>query len=286
MENTEYTVRDIQNQILAIIKDIDAFCRENGITYYLMGGSALGAMRHEGFIPWDDDLDIFMTHDNYVRFLDLFEKKCDKKKYYLQKENTTEWPLFLSRVCLNGTTLVSDLFKNNMMQHHTVFIDIMCLYSAPKNMLARWVQYMMAQLLRVNALALCDCPNKSFIKRIALRISKIVVNPISRPLLMKYVCRYENRKTEYVAHYFGRARFRYTSFPREYLGKPRYVTFEDVKLPVFENVEGYLTTRFGTDWMKIPDQKTRDKYQIHGDFVDLKRDYTEYMSKDKKRWLV
>lgn len=286
----EYTMREIQECILSIVKDIDIFCRENDISYYLMGGSALGAMRHKGFIPWDDDLDIFMTVDNYKKFLKLFEKKAseDKRfqKYFLQKENTKEWPLFLSRVCLNGTTMVSDEFKFNMRQHHTVFVDIMSLYSAPKHDMARLFQYMAAQLLRVNALALSGFPNVSVTKRIALQVSKIVVNPVTRPLLIKYVHRYEGTDTEFMGHYFGRARFRRTSFLRSFLGsKPRYVPFEDTELPVFEKVEEYLAVRFSDKWMEMPSQVTRDQYPIHGNFVDLEKNYTEYMSADRKQWI-
>ena len=286
----EYTMKEIQNCILSIAKDIDIFCRENGIDYYLMGGSALGAMRHKGFIPWDDDLDIFMTVDNYKKFLQIFEEKAQKdkrfQKYFLQKENTKEWPLFLSRVCLSGTTMVSNEFMCNMRQHHTVFVDIMCLYSAPKNEMARWIQYMAAQLLRVNSLALSGFSCKSLAKRMALKFSKVVVNPITCPLLIKYVYRYEGRNTEFVGHYFGRARFRRTSFLRSYLGsKPMYVPFEDTELPVFENVEEYLVTRFGDKWMEMPTQEIRNQYPIHGNFVDLEKDYTEYMSNDRKRWI-
>lgn len=286
----EYTMKEIQDCILSVAKDIDIFCRENKIEYYLMGGSALGAMRHQGFIPWDDDLDVFMTVDNYTKFLELFEEKApnDKRfqKYFLQKENTKEWPLFLSRICLNGTTMISDEFKSNMRQHHTVFVDIMCLYSAPQNNIERWFQYMAAQLLRVNALALTGFSNENFLKRIALQISKVLVNSVTRPLLIKYVHRYEGKNTELMGHYFGRARFRRTSFLRSYLGdKPRYVPFEDTELPVFENVEQYLIARFGDKWMEMPSQKTRDQYPIHGNFVDLSKDYTEYMSKDRKHWV-
>lgn len=284
--NSKYTTKDIQNVILSIIKDLDRFCRENNIEYYLMGGSALGAMRHQGFIPWDDDLDVFMTYDNYHKFINLYKEKGDNTKYYLQEENTKEWPLFLSRLCLNGTTMISDEFKNNLKQHHNVFVDIMCLYSAPKNDTKRLFQYYAAQILRVNALAKCGFPNKSLIKRITLSLSKIIVNPITKPLLIKHVCKYENKNTEYVGHYFGRARFKKTSFERKFIGKPRYVKFEDTELPVFENVEDYLVTRFGSKWMEMPDQKTRDMYPVHGDFVDLKNDYTKYLSSDKKSWVL
>ncbi|MDE5947158.1 MAG: LicD family protein [Oscillospiraceae bacterium] len=285
----KYTTKEIQKYILSIIKDVDAFCRENNIEYYLMGGSALGAMRHRGFIPWDDDLDIFMTCENYEKFIQLFENKASKdkryQKYFLQKENTEEWALFLSRVCLNGTTMVSDEFKFNMKQHHNVFIDIMCLYSAPENNISRWFQYMAAQLLRVNALALSGFPNKSIVKKIALKFSKIIVNPVTRPMLIKYVHKYEGKNTQFMGHYFGRARFKNTSFPRKYLGKPRYVPFEDTELPVFENVEEYLTARFGSKWMEMPSQETRDQYPVHGNFVDLDNDYVKYISPDGKNWI-
>lgn len=284
-----YTLREIQECILSIIKDVDIFCRENEIEYYLMGGSALGAMRHQGFIPWDDDLDVFMTVENYQKFLRLFEEKAKDdprfSKYFLQKENTEQWPLFLSRVCLNGTTMVSDEFKNNMKQHHNVFVDIMCLYSAPENDRERWIQYAAAQMLRVNALALCGFTNKSLVKRLVLLCSRIVVNPVTRPLLLRYVHRYEKKDTRFMGHYFGRARFWKTSFPRSYLGKAaRYVPFEDTQLPVFENVEEYLRTRFGEKWREMPSEETKSMYPVHGNFVDLERDYTEYMNSSRTQW--
>ena len=57
------TIHDVQMKILEVMKFIDKVCRKNDITYFIMGGTALGAVRHGGFIPWDDDLDIFMSPD-------------------------------------------------------------------------------------------------------------------------------------------------------------------------------------------------------------------------------
>ena len=70
-----YSTKEIQSKILEIMIYVDKLCRDNGITYYIMGGTALGAIRHGGFIPWDDDLDIFMTPDNYEKFKDLKNKQ-------------------------------------------------------------------------------------------------------------------------------------------------------------------------------------------------------------------
>ena len=66
-------VKSVQKIILEVMKYIDSLCRSHGITYYIMGGTALGAVRHGGFIPWDDDLDIFMTPTEYEKFKKAFE---------------------------------------------------------------------------------------------------------------------------------------------------------------------------------------------------------------------
>lgn len=286
----DYSIHELQECILSVMKDVDRFCKKNKIQYYLMGGSALGAMRHRGFIPWDDDLDIFMTYDNYQKFIKDFgqfiKENQDYTKYYLQVENTEEWPLFLCRVCLKGTTMISNEFKYNMKQHHTVFVDVMCLYSVPDMRIKQCLHYISAKLLRVNALARCHFTNRNVIKRMALNISKFIVNPLTKPLLIKYLRRYETKKTGYVGHYFGRARFKKAVFPRSYLGVPRYVPFEDAEFPVFERVEDYLASRYGPAWMKMPDQTVKNQYPIHGDFVDLSRDYTEYMSPDHLEWTI
>ena len=283
----EYTLKDVQSSILSVAKYLDSFCNENGIKYYLMGGSALGAMRHKGFIPWDDDLDVFMTVDNYEKFLNLFPQRGDNEKYFLQHENTPEWPLFLSRICLNGTTIVSDEFKFNMKQHHNIFVDIMCLYSAPDNELLRRLQYYAAQILRVSALEYANFPQEEKIKWLAMKASRLIVNRFTRPLLMRFIHSFEGRHTEQVGHFFGRARYPRTNFLRKYIGTgmPRYVPFEDTTLPVFENAEEYLVARFGRKWMEMPDQKTRDQYPVHANFVNLEKDYTEYMTPDKKAWI-
>ena len=97
-------LRHLQLVILDIIKDIDIVCKNNGIEYYLLGGSAIGAIRHKGFIPWDDDLDIIMTHSNYNRFLKVCKEQLNSNKYYVQ-EGLVDWPLDYSKIKLRDTIL-------------------------------------------------------------------------------------------------------------------------------------------------------------------------------------
>ena len=79
-------IKDFQYKILEIAFYFDEFCKKYDIEYYLMGGSALGAVRHHGFIPWDDDFDVFMTFNNYHKFLHYASIHLDTEKFHLQRE--------------------------------------------------------------------------------------------------------------------------------------------------------------------------------------------------------
>ena len=128
--NKTQTIRDVQNKILDIMKYIDTICRENGIDYYIMGGTALGAVRHGGFIPWDDDLDIFMTPEQYAKFKSIFE--ADKsEKFVLQEWRTTPQYIEYAKIRMNGTTFIEHVFANRTDMHHGIYVDIMILHKVP-----------------------------------------------------------------------------------------------------------------------------------------------------------
>ena len=127
------TVRDVQNKILEVMKFVDKVCRDNNIVYFIMGGTALGAIRHGGFIPWDDDLDIFMTPSEYEKFRKAFNQ-LSPTGFVIQEWRSIPDYLEYAKVRMNGTTLIEHNFRNRKDMHHGIYIDIMILHKVPQNL--------------------------------------------------------------------------------------------------------------------------------------------------------
>ena len=145
-------IRDLQNCILNIAQYIDSFCESNGIDYCLMGGSALGAVRHKGLIPWDDDLDIFMTPENYKKFRERFYEKGDKQTYYLQEWGAKDGKPSFAKLRLNKSHYVEPDLES-LKIHKGVFVDIFILHTCPDNYFSHLWQYFWSRYLVIKSLA-------------------------------------------------------------------------------------------------------------------------------------
>ena len=93
--------------ILDILKKFISICEEHHLTYYCCGGTAIGAIRHHGMIPWDDDIDVFMPRPDYDRLLDICGENGDLGEYELHTPyNTDNYFMYFSKLCKKGTTIL------------------------------------------------------------------------------------------------------------------------------------------------------------------------------------
>lgn len=268
-----YGILKLQDKILEIMVYIDDFCSKNGIKYYLMGGSALGAVRHSGFIPWDDDLDIFMPYEDYMRFISLCDEKLDTTRFYLQKEDTPENPYFFSKLRMNGTACINPVIKTG---HQGIFVDIMCLNAAASSSFSKKLQYYAAGLLKARAITKTNYTTTSKVKKLQLIIAKIVVNGPIKKLLLHMVRKYNSAPSSQKAHLFGRASYASSFYNTDDFGAGKRVPFEQVELVVPCNVEDYLAARYGDNYMQLPDEATKAVYQTHAIEWSIDTDYSVF----------
>lgn len=108
------SVRELQMALLDMLVKIDELCKKYEINYSLSSGTVLGAVRHGGFIPWDDDLDLMFVREEYEKFLRIPNEEFQRCGFTLQKAFTKEWPMFFSKVRKNGTTFI-EKYPNKLM---------------------------------------------------------------------------------------------------------------------------------------------------------------------------
>lgn len=113
-----------QTLLLEMLKDIDIVCKRRRISYQLFAGTALGAVRHHGFIPWDDDVDIIMSRSEYERFFKEAAKDFDETLYFAQQEHSAHWPMPYSKLRRNNTTCIEKYYPKDLKTHQGVYVDI------------------------------------------------------------------------------------------------------------------------------------------------------------------
>lgn len=274
--SAEQSVRQVQVKILEIMKYIDTLCRKNGITYYIMGGTALGAVRHKGFIPWDDDLDIFMTPDQYSKFKRVFKKE-KSNLYMLQEWKTTPDYLEYAKVRMNGTTFIEEAYENRKDLHQGIYVDIMILHKIPKNAFVQRLVYIESKFVTLYALSQRNWKPKTKVQSIVLKSLKLLPCKTMAKIAYKRIYHYDKMKRNYMyCYWITPAKFHSGLFDASFFSNPIDIPFEDTVLYGSKKIKEYLKYRYG-DYMKLP-SKEAQKAAVHAMIYDTEKDYREYVS--------
>lgn len=247
-----------------ILKVVDKFCVENEITYFMCGGTLIGAIRHEGFIPWDDDIDIMMKRDDYERFIELFAKEKSYYKVYshiLQKD----YPHAYAKVADERTVLLNGI---NGAIKMGINIDVFPIDDLPND--EKEIKHLVEKSILLNRKLLLKqiklSKKRSLIKNVIILIGKILYSPISvHELLVQLntnAVKYRGCKGEKCADLV--AGFGYKEIQdRKNLSKVIKLQFEDAKFMAPIGYDNYLKGMYG-DYMILP---PIEKQISHHDFV-------------------
>ena len=124
---------ELQTKILDIYKKVSVICIRNNIDFFAIGGTCIGAIRHRGFIPWDDDLDIAVPIEQYDKFKECMREELPTNLYLYDCDTVKEYRQLFCKVCDRNTTFIEETEKPYKKAYKGVFVDIMPISGVPSN---------------------------------------------------------------------------------------------------------------------------------------------------------
>lgn len=264
------TLQEHQSALYYLLREVDRVCRKLNIAYILFAGTLLGTVRHQGFIPWDDDLDILMLREDYDRFLQEANSVLDTEQFFLQKEFSEHWPLFFSKLRLNNTTCLEKFHPKDPKCHQGVYIDIFpCDYAFRSN-IGRKTQFYASKVVIAKALDKRGYETDSFAKKTFMFVCRLLPGKVFWKIA-------KGKPGSSMVHsFFGAASsYQKNIYPESFFREHTMALFEGEYFPIPKDYDELLTILYG-DYMKIPSEEER-KCKQHAILVDLNHSYEEYL---------
>ena len=254
------TTRELQDKILEILLYFDSFCRENEIKYYLCGGGLIGAIRHHGFIPWDDDIDLFMHRKDYERLAVLWPEKVSSERYLYCRTDRYH-------VYHDAGASIRDVNTTEINCHsadddicHGIALEIMPIDGCPKSKIRRAIQLYNAFVFSLfNVQRLPDNKGR-LLRAVSWLAYKIFRSKEIRYRIWKSaekrMSRYDWDECEEVTELIGSIKGMKLRHPKEDFENVLYKDFEGHQIPVMAGYDRYLHLIFG-DYMQLPPEDQR-----------------------------
>ena len=276
IEVSEEQMERLKKEVLEIYQDILMYCNQNNITPFLVGGSALGAIRHNGFIPWDDDLDIGMIRSHYDKFVKEFEENFSSKYIVNSAGRDNNAKARFTKI-MKKNTICRGLFAPQDDTINGIFVDLFPIDNVPNNRIKRaikgfhcdFIEFISAQVYYKEFTKTTDeiqilknMGKLNYFVRKALGFLFSYRSSSEWNARLDKVERWRDNNSKLCSivpgrkHYFGEIINRDIIFP------VRYVDFCGIKAPVFNKVEIYLENLYGKNYMKLPPVEKRERHMV------------------------
>lgn len=262
-------LNDLQKAELNILKCFISICNKNNLKYFLCGGSLLGAVRHKGFIPWDDDIDIAMPRPDYIKFKNIARTELPENLYLSTYE--TEGHVWLVPMIIDKKT---SFILNNAEEKKEVgaWMDILIIDGAPENKIQKFYfgcRYLCARMLYqlANFSKVVNLNKKRPIhEKLIIKFAQI--SHIEKILNAKKIFRwyekivqtYNYDKSNYVATFSGAAKM-HEIVPKSYYGNGDLYKYEDITVIGCSDYDRYLT-HFYNNYMQFPPENERNRHNV------------------------
>lgn len=275
---THEELKELQNKSIEMAKYFVDFCKKHDLTCYLCGGGCIGTIRHQGMIPWDDDLDFFMPRKDYEKMWRLWKKENKNSRYVLEKsdENHVDYNLFVT-IRDKNTTLIKP-YQKDLDITHGVALDILPLDGYPDKKFQRKMQCFWAL---VYSLYCAQLVPQNHGKKVAMA-GKIALGIVpwkkARHAIWnfaeKQMTKYDIEECKGITELCSGPGYMKNWYPKEAFDKAIFRPFEDGEMPIPVGYDDYLKIAFG-DYMQMPPEEKRVG---HHDalFMDLSKSYIEY----------
>lgn len=271
-------IKALQSKSLEILLYFKKFCEEHNLLFYLCGGCCIGTIRHKGFIPWDDDIDVFMPREDYEKLSILWEKFADTERYsYCRTNADNNYHHTAASIRDNYTTFINRHSQEEDIIHG-VAIEIAPLDGYPDSKLKRLHQIIFAMIYSLfNAQRLPDNQGK-IIRNISRIILSIVKSKRIRYKIWsfaeKQMTKYKFRDCDYVTELVTGIRYMKLKYPKEVFEDAIYKEFEGHLLPIPKGYDLYLRMAFG-NYMELP--PIEDRVPKHNTvYINLNESYKKY----------
>ncbi len=268
----KYTLREIQNKLLEMLNWFHEFCAQNGLKYFAIGGTLLGAVRHKGFIPWDDDIDLGMPRDDYKRFLSLAKGLIDSRFVAETADDGKEG--FIYSFCKLYDTSTTVVYKTKYKTKRGLFLDIFPLDGIGETLEEGVKNYRKVEFKNrvISAKRGKISKNKPFYQNASVFIAKFIPYNWHKALKKLHaLCEERDYNTsKFVGNLFGRWH-EHEIVEREWFGEPKEYEFENIRICGPNDADSYLKSIYG-DYMTLPPEQNR-KPDHDFIFIDLDRSY-------------
>lgn len=278
VEPNSYDLRKLQLVEAAMLKDVKKACMDNGITFYLDSGTLLGAVRHNGFIPWDNDIDIVMPYEDYKRFLEIGQSALGDRYFVQSCYNEAAYYRAYARVRLNNSTMMYPYEKRHCI-HHGIWLDVFPLANTKNGFAWKFKKKLVRAINVLRMDEYFECRKELFEKEKGKLTCLLLKCLYKTPFTIRR--KLHDRILDRIIGETGKGymsevttAIKYISRKEVFEGEPAWMEFEDEEYPVPSGYDEYLTDMYG-DYMTPPPENERGTHENL--IVDFDNDYTKYM---------